>query len=62
MSFGHDGRELNGDQQDRRPQHPQQCAGRHHRRILTWGRCRGNNGRKCGKCMVAAMINDPTGR
>jgi hypothetical protein len=34
MSFGNDRRELNGDQQDHRPKHPQKRAGRSHAQLL----------------------------
>jgi hypothetical protein len=34
MGLGSDGRELNGDQQDRRPKHPQQCADRSHAQLI----------------------------
>ena len=37
MGLGSDRRELNGDQQDRRPDYPQQCAGQSHAQLLPYG-------------------------
>jgi len=54
MGPGCERRELNGDQEDRRPNHPQNCSGRSHAPLLPYGPSQGNNGRNCGKCMVAA--------
>ncbi|MBB5055033.1 hypothetical protein HNQ36_005044 [Afipia massiliensis] len=34
MGLGSDRRELNGDQQDRRPKHPQQCADQSHAQLI----------------------------
>jgi hypothetical protein len=59
---GSDRRELNGDQQDRRPNYPQQCAGRSHAQLLPYGPSERNSGSNCGKCMVMPPINGRTGR
>ena len=44
MGLGCDRRELNGDQEDRRPNHPQNCSGRSHAQLLPYGPSQGNNG------------------
>ena len=62
MGVGYDRRELNGDQEDRRPNYPQQCAGRGHAQLLAYGSSERNSGSNCGKCMVTPLTSDPTGR
>jgi hypothetical protein len=62
MGVGCDRRELNDDQQDRRPNHPQECSGRSHVQSLPYGPSQRNNGSNCGKCMVIALINGRTGQ
>jgi len=44
MGVGCDRRELNGDQKDRRPNHPQKCSGRSHAQLLLYDPGQGNNG------------------
>jgi len=44
MGLGCDGRELNDDQQDRRPNYPQNCSGRSHEQLLPYDPSQGNNG------------------
>lgn len=64
MGVGYDRRELNGDQENRRPNYPQQCAGRSHAQLLPYGSSERNSGSNCGKCMVTTVIwiTDRTGR
>ena len=64
MGLGCDRRELNGDQQDRRPKDPQELSGRIHGRTIPYGRSHGNIRQECSKCMVTALIsiNDRTCR
>ena len=57
MGLGSDRRELNGDQQDRRPHYPQQCAGQSHAQLVPYGSSERNRGSNCGKCMVATVIS-----
>jgi hypothetical protein len=52
MGPGSDRRELNGDQQDRRPDYPQQCAGQSHAQLVPYGSNERNRDSNCGKCMV----------
>lgn len=44
MGLGCDRRELNGDQEDRRSNYPQNCSGRSHAPLLPYGPSQGNNG------------------
>ncbi len=44
MGVGGDRRELNGDQKDRRPHHPQKCSGQSHAQLLLYDPSQGNNG------------------
>jgi len=57
MGLGCDRRELNGDQQDRRPKDPQKLSGRIHGRTVPYGRSQGNIRQECSKCMVTALIS-----
>jgi hypothetical protein len=44
MGVGCDRRELNDDQKDRRPNHPQKCSGRSHAQLLLYDPGQVNNG------------------
>jgi len=44
MGVGADRRELNDDQKDRRPNHPQKCSGRSHAHLLLYDPDQVNNG------------------
>jgi len=44
MGVGCDRRELNDDQKDRRPHHPQKCSGRSHVQLLLYDPGQVNNG------------------
>ena len=57
MGIGCDRHELNGDQEDRRANHSQQCSGPSHAQLLLYDPGQGNNECNCGKCIVIVSIN-----
>jgi hypothetical protein len=64
MGVGGNRRELNGDQKDRRPDYPQQCAAQGHAPLLPYGPSERNRASDCSKCIVTTVIQitDRTGR